>query len=306
MVTGGAGFIGSHVAGIFKANGHEVLALDDLSRGKRENLDPAIPLETVDLTDRDELERAFSEFQPQAVNHHAAQVSVRESVADPVHDARINVIGSLNLLELCVKHQTRRVLFSSTGGAIYGEQEKFPAPENHPERPLSPYAVAKLAVEKYLYFYEQTYGLAWCALRYANVYGPRQDPFGEAGVVAIFAERMLAGQNPLINGDGDQTRDFVFVEDVARANLDALEKKIAGPINIGSGIETTVNEIFRTLKEITGARIQELHGPEKSGEQRRSVLDPARAEKIMGWRPQTTLKQGLEKTVEFFRKAQKR
>ncbi len=300
LVTGGAGFIGSHVAQAFKNAGHEVLAVDDLSRGKRGNLPPGVGLETADLRDRAALEKVFAGFGPEAVCHHAAQVSVRDSVADPIFDADVNVKGSLTLLEACVRHRVKRFLFASTGGAIYGEQEKFPAAEDHPARPLSPYAVAKLAVEKYLFFYEQTYGLPWTALRYSNVYGPRQDPHGEAGVVAIFTERLLKGETPVINGDGGQTRDFVYVEDVARANLAALERGVTGPVNVATGRETSVNEVFGVLRDLTRSRADEVHGPAKPGEQRRSVLDPSLAQKVMGWGPRVGLKEGLMRTVEYF------
>jgi len=300
LVTGGAGFIGSHVAEAFHNAGHQALALDDLSRGKKDNLAPGIGLEAADIRDRAALEKIFKEFGPEVVCHHAAQVSVRDSVADPVHDADINVKGSLCLLEACVRRRVKRFMFASTGGAIYGEQEKFPAAEDHPARPLSPYAVAKLAVEKYLYFYERTYGLAWTALRYSNVYGPRQDPHGEAGVVAIFTERLLQGEAPVINGDGGQTRDFVFVEDVARANLMALTRGVTGPVNVATGREASVNDIFGLLRGLTGSRAEEIHGPAKPGEQRRSVLDPSLARKVMGWEPRVGLKDGLARTAAYF------
>jgi UDP-glucose 4-epimerase len=279
-----------------------VLAVDNLARGKKENLVAGLGLAEADVRDEDGLDRVFREFRPEVVNHHAAQVSVRDSVSDPIYDADVNVMGSLNLLQLCLSHSVKRFMFASTGGAIYGEQEVFPATEDHPARPLSPYAIAKLAVEKYLFFYEQTHGLSWASLRYANVYGPRQDPFGEAGVVAIFCQRLLAGGQLIINGDGEQTRDYVFVEDVARANLLALEKKIAGPVNVATGIETTVNQIFHELKNLAGSAAQEQHGPAKPGEQRRSVLSPALAQQIMDWAPLTELKSGLAKTEDFFRK----
>lgn len=301
VVTGGAGFIGSHVAQAFAAAGHEVLALDDLSRGRRENLPAGVPLAVADVRDRAALDRVFAEFRPEAVDHHAAQVSVRGSVADPAADAEINVIGGLRLLETCVAHRVKRFLFASTGGAIYGEQERFPADESHPAAPLSPYGIAKLALEKYLFFYERTYGLNWTALRYSNVYGPRQDPHGEAGVVAIFTERLLAGRETVINGDGGQTRDFVFVDDVARANLLALQGGATGPINVGTGIETSVNDVFRLLRRFTGAKIEEQHGAAKPGEQRRSVLDPSRAKRLLGWEPTVDIREGLSRTVEYFR-----
>jgi UDP-glucose 4-epimerase len=301
LVTGGAGFIGSHVAEAFARAGHEVMALDNLARGKRANLPAGVRLCEADVRDADALDRAFADFRPEVVDHHAAQVSVRDSVADPLFDAEVNVLGGLKLLLACQKHGVNRFLFASTGGAIYGEQDVFPAPEDHPARPLSPYAIGKLAGEKYLFFFERTYGLKWTALRYSNVYGPRQDPNGEAGVIAIFCRRMIAGRDPLINGDGGQTRDYVYAGDVARANLLALEKGVTGPVNIATGIETDVNAVFRALRGQINPAINEVHGPQKPGEQRRSVLDPTRAQKTMGWAPEVTLVDGLKKTVQFFR-----
>jgi UDP-glucose 4-epimerase len=300
IVTGGAGFIGSHVAEMFTSAGHEVLALDDLSRGKKENLPENIRLEKTDIRDREAVDKIFLDFKPEAVCHQAAQVSVRESVYDPRNDAGINVMGGLNILEACKKYEVEKFLFASTGGAIYGEQDIFPAPEAHPERPLSPYAIAKLAVEKYLFFYEKTYGLKWTALRYSNVYGPRQDPHGEAGVVAIFCQKMYAGTQAVINGDGGQTRDFVYAKDVARANLFALENEVEGPVNIATGIETDVNDIFRILLTHTGSKMEEQHGPAMPGEQRRSVLDPSLAQKVMGWKPEVSLEDGLKETALYF------
>ncbi len=301
LVTGGAGFIGSHVVEAYLGAGHEVLAMDDLSRGKRENLPQKAGFEKADVRDEKAIERIFSQYRPEVINHHAAQVSVRDSVRDPDFDAEVNIIGGLRLLKACEKHGVKRFLFASTGGAIYGEQETFPAPESHIERPLSPYGVAKLSVERYLFFYGVQYGIKWTALRYSNVYGPRQDPHGEAGVVAIFCQRMLAGAEATINGDGGQTRDFVYVGDVARANLLALEKDVTGPINVATGVETDVNAIFRTLNQSTGANMPEKHGPPMPGEQRRSVLDPSLAAKLMGWKAKMDLTRGLGKTVEFFR-----
>jgi UDP-glucose 4-epimerase len=304
LVTGGAGFIGSHVAEAFHNAGHQMLALDDLSRGSRDNLASAVSLEVADIRDGQAVDRIFSGFKPEVVSHHAAQISVRDSVDDPVFDAEVNILGSLRLLEASVKHGVNHFMFASTGGAIYGEQEVFPAQEDHPARPLSPYGVAKLAVERYLYFYAHTHHLSWTALRYSNVYGPRQDPFGEAGVVAIFCKRMLSGERPVINGDGEQTRDYVYVGDVAVANLSALERSAKGPVNISTGVETSVNDIFRLIREFTGADADEAHGPAKPGEQRRSVLDPGLAKKIMGWEPRVALREGIEKTVAFFKEHQ--
>jgi len=301
LVTGGAGFIGSHVVEAFLSAGHEVLALDNLSSGKRENLDRGAGLAVADVRNRDGLESVFSEFKPEAVDHHAAQISVRRSVDSPGFDAEINIIGGLNVLDACVRHNVKRVIFASTGGAIYGEQEAFPAPESHLAAPLSPYGVAKLAFEKYLSTYEHNHGVHWTALRYSNVYGPRQDPHGEAGVVAIFCQTMLAGKIPTINGDGEQTRDFVYVGDVARTNVLALEKGARGPVNVATGIETNINQLWRLVRELAGADIDEAHGAAKPGEQMRSVLDPGLAKKTLGWTPEVDLREGLARTVKFFR-----
>ena len=301
MVTGGAGFIGSHVCEALHNAGHQVIAIDSMERGKRENLAENIELIEQDIRDKLGVEKIFGDYKPDIVVHHAAQVSVRDSVEDPKFDADVNIAGSLTLLEACRRFGVKRFIFASTGGAIYGEQDTFPAPETHPERPLSPYGVAKLSVEKYLHYYQTVHGISWAALRYSNVYGPRQDPHGEAGVVAIFCQKMLSGDTPLINGDGEQTRDYVYVGDVARANLSAVDSGIRGPINVATGVETTVNEIFRKLRDLSGKDVEEKHGEAKQGEQRRSVLDTTRAKEELGWEPEMELKDGLEKTMQFFR-----
>lgn len=300
LVTGGAGFIGSHVADLLVGSGHEVAVVDNLSRGKKSNVPARARLYVQDLR-RPGLEKVFAEFRPELVNHHAAQISVRDSVADPLGDAEVNILGSLRLLELSVKHRVKKFIFASTGGAVYGEQDYFPADEKHPTRPLSPYAISKLAVEKYLFFYRQTHRLPYAALRYSNVYGPRQDPFGEAGVVAIFCEKLWRGETPVINGSGEQTRDFVFAGDVARANLLALSDQVQGEINIATGVETSVNTVFRTLREAIGAKVEERHGPPMPGEQMRSVLDARLAKQVLGWQPSTPISDGLALTADFFR-----
>ena len=232
---------------------------------------------------------------------HAAQMDVRRSVAEPLFDARVNILGTVNLLEAARKANVRRVLFVSSGGAVYGEQEAFPAPESHPTNPVSPYGVSKRAGELYAFFYQAEYQLPFVALRYANVYGPRQDPHGEAGVVAIFTGRMLGAEPVTVNGDGKQTRDYVYVGDVARANLLALESTATGPFNIGTGIETDVSTLARLLLEATGSRSEVRPGPAKQGEQRRSVVDSRRAAEVLGWRPEVSLAEGLGRTVEWFR-----
>jgi len=300
LVTGGAGFIGSHVVDTYVAAGHEVIVVDDLSTGRRENLNPKARFHRLDITDPAVVE-LIRDARPAVLNLHAAQMDVRRSVADPLFDARVNILGTINLLEAARKANVRRVLFVSSGGAVYGEQEAFPAPESHPTNPVSPYGVSKRAGELYAFFYQAEYQLPFVALRYANVYGPRQDPHGEAGVVAIFTGRMLRAEPVTVNGDGKQTRDYVYVGDVARANLLALESTATGPFNIGTGIETDVNTLARLLLEATGGRSEVRHGPTKAGEQRRSVIDSRRAAEVLGWRPEVSLADGLRRTVEWFR-----
>lgn len=300
LVTGGAGFIGSHVADALIDRGYEVHVLDDLSGGREANVPDRAPLYTFDIRS-DRAAALIERERYDVLVHHAAQMDVRASVADPSFDADVNVRGFLNLAEAGRKHGLKKILFASTGGAIYGEPEYVPQDEDHPVRPLSPYGITKLCTEKYLYFYEQQYGLDYVALRYANVYGPRQNPHGEAGVVAIFAQRMLgAGEPPIINGDGKQTRDYVFVGDVVRANLAALDHHGSGVFNVGTSTETDVNELFRTIRTLTGADIPEEHGPAKPGEQQRSVLGYERAEEGLGWTPEVDLEEGLRRTVEWF------
>ncbi|KFE70379.1 NAD-dependent epimerase/dehydratase family protein [Hyalangium minutum] len=300
LVTGGAGFIGSHVCDAFLRAGHEVIALDNLSSGKRENLDPRVRLSVRDIRSPEAAELIRNE-RPQVICHLAAQMDVRRSVEDPRFDADANILGMLNLLEAARIAGVKKVIFSSTGGAIYGEQDVFPAPENHATRPVSPYGVSKASGELYLGYYKAQYGLQYVALRYANVYGPRQNPHGEAGVVAIFAQRLVAGQPCTIFGDGGQTRDFVFGPEVARANLLAFEKDYVGAVNIGTGIETDINQLYAGLAEAAGSKAQVTHAPGKPGEQRRSCIDPSLAKKVLGWEPSVGLSEGLRKTVEFFR-----
>ncbi len=299
LVTGGAGFIGSNVADRFISSGHKVIIVDNLSTGFKENVNPKARFYKVDIKSK-KIGQIFKDDKPEILCHHAAQVDVRKSVADPIFDARVNIEGTLNLLNHCVRYKTKKVIFASTGGAVYGEQDYFPADEKHPEMPLSPYGITKLVVEKYLYFYRETYGLNYIALRYANVYGPRQNPWGEAGVVAIFTQRLLSGGKAIINGDGKQTRDYVYVKDVVEANLLALNYPESDCFNIGTGIETDVNSVFRLLKEKTGSKQKEVHGPGKPGEQKRSVLDCSKAKKILGWSPKYRLEEGLEETVKYY------
>ena len=302
LVTGGAGFIGSHVCDALLSRGHEVIALDDLSSGRRENLDPRVRLCDLDIRSREAAELIERE-RPQALFHLAAQMDVRRSVEDPRFDAEANVLGMLNLLEAARKGGVRKVVFSSTGGAIYGEQDVFPAPEGHPTRPVSPYGVSKASGELYLGYYRAQYGMASVALRYANVYGPRQNAHGEAGVVAIFCRRLVSGQPCTIYGSGAQTRDFVYGPEVAEANALALERDVQGAVNVGTGVETPVNDLYRMLAE--EARVQQpaQHAEAKPGEQMRSSVDPSLAKRALGWEPRVTLREGLRRTLEHFRGA---
>ena len=302
LVTGGAGFIGSHVADRLLADGHDVVILDDLSTGNVEHLQANARFYQMDLRSPwiDEL---FRIERPEAVVHQAAQASVRRSVDDPVFDAGVNVLGTAALLQASVHHGVRRFLFASTGGALYGDADVTPTPEDYPTLPVSPYGAAKLSAEVYLRTFNALHGLSYAALRYANVYGPRQNPHGEAGVVAIFARRLLSGEKARINGDGRQTRDFVYVGDVAEANARALNSDAVGSFNVGTGVETDINTIFQTLKRLTGSTEPEEHGPPLPGEQRRSVVDARKIEKTLGWQPKTSLDAGLDATVRYFREA---
>ncbi|MBN2364990.1 MAG: NAD-dependent epimerase/dehydratase family protein [Calditrichaeota bacterium] len=299
LLTGGAGFIGSNIADRYIELGHQVVIVDNLITGKKENIHSEAIFYEMDIRD-DQLPRVFEKEKPQIVNHHAAQMDVRKSVADPIYDADVNVLGGLNVLQNCVRYKVGKFIFASTGGAIYGEQDYFPADEQHPLRPLSPYGITKLTTEKYLYFYNQSYNLKYTILRYANVYGPRQNPHGEAGVVAIFTERMLQDEQPVINGDGLQTRDYVYVGDVVRANEMVLERGNNKIYNIGTGQETDVNELFSKISRETGKNVPEKHGPAKPGEQKRSVLSSDFILKELGWKPEIGLAQGIKKTVQFF------
>lgn len=301
LVTGGAGFIGSHVVDSYLENGHNVIVVDDLSSGNVNNLNKSAKLIKMDVRDSD-IRKLMSEYKIDIVNHLAAQISVRNSVDDPINDADINIKGILNVLEVVKKYPLKKFIFSSSGGAVYGEADSVPTDETYPPKPLSPYGVAKLASEKYLYYYHKNFGLSFVALRYSNVYGPRQDPHGEAGVVAIFSKKMLNKEAPIINGDGKQTRDYVFVKDVAKANLAAIDADFCGEINIGTSIETDVNTLGELIKQETEYQDEVKHGEPKLGEQKRSCLNVSKAKQILNWESKYNLEAGLKETVEYFRK----
>jgi UDP-glucose 4-epimerase len=300
LVTGGAGFIGSHVVDRLIMEGHDAVIVDNLVTGKRRNINRAARFYKMDIQSW-RLERVFRNERPNVVMHLAAQMDVRKSVENPMFDAQVNVLGTLNVLQQAVKHGARKVIFSSSGGAIYGEQEIYPAPETHVTKPLSPYGLSKLCGEQYLSYYQRISGLQAVSLRYANVYGPRQDPEGEAGVVAIFIQKMLNNEQAVINGNGRQTRDFVFVDDVVEANLAMIGQDTQGTFNVGTGVETSINDLFRILVQHTGSYCKEMHGPAKKGEQARSVIDSTKLRHEVSWEPKADLSEGLKKTVEFFR-----
>lgn len=301
LITGGAGFIGSHVADAYLEAGAQVLVVDDLSSGSVDNLDRRLRLIEMDIRSP-ELRDVFTAERPEIVNHHAAQIDVRRSVADPQMDASTNILGALNVLECARQQQVSRFLYASTGGAVYGEPVELPCREDHPIRPICPYGASKHAFEHYLEMYSALYGLPYSILRYANVYGPRQDPLGEAGVVAIFTAKMLAGEAIVVNGDGEQTRDFVFVGDVARANLLATGLgEACGTFNIGTGVGTSINEVFGHLKRATGYRLAPSHGPAKHGETRHIYLECSHAAEVLGWSAEVALGSGLARTVESLR-----
>ena len=301
LVTGGAGFIGSHVVDAYLEDGYEVVIVDDLSTGRLANINPGAKFIQMDICDP-RLSELFERERPDYVNHHAAQMDVRRSMVEPLFDAQVNVVGSLNLLECSRKYAVKRFVYISTGGAVYGEPEYLPCDEAHPIQPICPYGASKHTVEHYLYMYAFNYSLEYTVLRYPNVYGPRQDPYGEAGVVAIFCGQMLKEEQVVINGDGEQRRDFVYVGDCARANLLALTvPHPSGIFNLGSGRGTTVNAIFCELKAITGYSRDAQHGPEKLGETRTIYLDARKAREELSWAPQVGLREGLELTVEYFR-----
>jgi len=303
LVTGGAGFIGSHVADAYIATGHEVAILDDFSTGSEANVNPAAKVLRFDVRNREGVVGAIAGFRPEVVNHHAAQSEVPKSVSDPGFDAMVNIVGGLNVLQASVAAGVRKFVFTSTGGALYGEPDVVPADEDHAVRPLSPYGTSKLAFEQYLGTFHRTYGLEYTVLRYANIYGPRQDFHADEGrVIAIFASRMLAGKPVTIDGDGEQARDMLHVADVAVANIAALDRGAGGTYHISTGIPVTINELFRKLAILTDYKLEPNYGPRRKGDVFRIALDNTRARNDLGWEPKVKLEEGLTLTVEYFRK----
>jgi UDP-glucose 4-epimerase len=300
LVTGGAGFIGSHITDALIENGHAVVVIDDLFTGHKENVNPKARFLKMDVRDP-ELIRLFEEERFDIVNHQAARGNVRASMEDPMVYADVNVRGGVNLLECSRKCGVRKFIYSSTGGCVYGELQYLPADERHPIAPRDPYGASKASFELYLPVYEANYGLKYTIFRYPNIYGPRQDPLGEAGVISIFTGQLLRGIQPVINGDGEQERDYVFVEDVARANLMALRHGDNDVFNLGWGIGTSVNTLFHHLRDILQSDMREVHGPPKLGEVRRSCLNAEKVKRLLGWEPQVKLEEGLKRTVDYFR-----
>jgi len=299
VVTGGAGFIGSHLVDALVERGDEVLVIDDLSTGSLEYVNASADFRQLDIR-TPEAAAAVGQWRPDVVCHQAAQMSVSRSVREPLFDASVNLVGGLNVLE-AAREARARFLFASTGGALYGDAEVLPTPESYPAWPVSPYGVAKLSFEHYLHCYREQHGLPFVALRYANVYGPRQNAYGEANVVAIFCLKLLADQQPVINGDGKQTRDLIHVADVVRANLLALDSHVAGHFNVGTGRQVDVNQLFHMISERLGISAPEVHGPPRPGDQRTSALDSSLIAEELGWRPQITLEDGLRDTADWFR-----
>jgi len=304
LITGGAGFIASHLADKLIKNGHKVVIIDDLSSGKKENLNKKAKFYKADICDK-KIKEIFKKEKPEIVFHYAAQIDVRHSTENPIKDAKINILGSINILENCRENKVKKIIFSSTGGAIYGDANVIPTPETYLEFPLSPYGINKLTTEKHLNYFHKVFGIPFIALRFANVYGPRQNSKGEAGVVAIFCDKMLGGGQPVINGNGKQTRDFVYIDDVVKASILAQNSNKTGVFNIGTAKETDIKNIFRKIKALALANCEEIYGPKKPGEQKRSCLDFSKAEKTLNWRPEYALDEGLKKTINWFKNALK-
>jgi UDP-glucose 4-epimerase len=304
LITGGAGFIGSRVAKSLRDEGYKIIIVDNLSTGKRENIPQGIKFYHLDICNNVEIEKVFRKERPQYVSHHAAQINVRKSVSDPYFDAQVNILGTINVLENCRCYNIRKIVFASSGGVLYGEGNDLPFDEESTLKPFSPYGASKCSGEYYLRCYAQLYDLEFTSLRYSNVYGPGQDPSGEAGVIAIFISAMLKGVSPTIFGDGEQLRDYVYVDDVVTANKLALEKG-KGVFNIGTGRPTSVNELFRMIAALTGFPNKPIYAPRRQGELFKNCLNIARSEALLSWKPTTQLEEGLKKTIAYFKGLEK-
>ncbi len=300
LLTGGAGFIGSHIADLFISEGHDVIIVDNLSTGSVENIHTKARFIEADIATAD-FDKILSGLKIDVINHHAAQIDVRTSVADPITDLRANVEGTVRLLEYAVNNSVKKFMFASSGGAVYGEQTKFPADENHPKSPLSPYGISKLTAEKYIKFFSMYHGLPYAILRYANVYGPRQSLKGEAGVVAVFCKKLAVGEKAVINGDGKNTRDLVYAEDVAVANLKAMKSEVLCTVNISTAEETDINTVYEEIKYCFGSDMKAEHGAEIKGEQKRSIIDNSLAFETIGWNPLYNFARGIKKTCDWFK-----
>jgi UDP-glucose 4-epimerase len=302
IVTGAAGFVGSHVADAYVEAGHEVVAIDDLSRGRNENVNPRCRFYRCDIRDRKEVENIFSAEKPLIVNHHAAQMDVRRGVREPIFDAQVNILGGINLIETAVANGVKRFIYIGTAGAGYGEPDRMPVPEDYPINPITPYGISKHTIEHYLFTFRFLYGLDYVVLRYGNVYGPRQSSRGEAGVFAIFSEQMLNGVQPVIYGDGQKIRDYVYISDVVAANMAALDRGSNEIFNISSGVQTTDQEVFDMIRDLLGKSVRPKHVPRRPGEIDRICLDISKAERLLGWKPRVALAEGARHTVSYFQK----
>ncbi len=300
LITGGAGFIGSHLVDKLISQNHKVVIIDNLLTGKKENINPSAKFYKYDILDS-RIKEVFEKEKPQVVFHFAAHIEARQSAEDPIFDAKTNVLGSLNILENCRNFGIKKIIFSSSGGEVYGDAKIIPTPESYEALPISPYGVAKLTVEKYLYSYLKMYDLNFVALRYGNIYGPRQNPYGEAGVIAIFLNKMLNKKQPLIHGNGKQTKDYVFINDVISATISASKKNINGAINIATGKETSVLEIFNKLKKMTGFKGEKKHVPLPVIGFKRGALSIKMAKKTINWQPEYNLEKGLQETFHWFK-----
>ena len=301
LVTGAAGFIGSHVADAYVEAGHEVVILDDFSRGRRANLNSKCRCYSCDIRDRKAIEGVFSAEKPAVVNHHAAQMDVRRGVREPLYDAEVNILGGINLMEASVVHGAKRFIYAGTAGAGYGEPDRLPVPEDYPINPITPYGISKHTVEHYLFTFRVLYGLDYVVLRYGNVYGPRQSSQGEAGVFAIFSEQMLAGAQPVIYGDGTKVRDYVYISDVAAANVAALDRGAGEIFNISGGVQTTDQEVFDLVCGLLDKSVRPDYASRRPGEIDRICLDVSKAERLLGWNPQVSLLEGARRTVAYFK-----